>query len=473
MRSPRVVDLFSGAGGLSLGFRAAGCQIIAGVELDERCGTTFQENFSRLQPGAAPIPLFGAEKGDLSRIDLESLGRQLQGIDILIGGPPCQGFSRIGRAKLNSLSDRGFEGDPRNELYRRFLHAAELWQPPAVVMENVPGMLSVGGKNIAEAAAIDLSSRGYDVGYAVLNAVWYGVPQFRERFFMIGIRNDLGIRPEMPVPTHHAELPSGYERPRIEATLPMTFVKHYQLPVKLNAGGCPATTVHSALGDLPRILDHRNPAKDQQAPRGDFRRVEPLTSEPHSDYARLMRDWPGLEQVHEIDDHSIRRTPRDYETFGQMESGDRYPEAHLIMQERFKDRLQTLEQSPAGAPQPDTAEYRMLEKSIVAPYPVDKFIDKWRKLTPDAPSWTVPAHLSKDSYSHIHYDSDQARSISVREAARLQSFPDAFRFSGNMGDCFRQVGNAVPPLLAWAVAHAVLKALGIETTPPELRSTTS
>ena len=198
-----------------------------------------EENFARLQAGAAPLPLFGAEKGDLSKIDLGSLGRQLMEIDILIGGPPCQGFSRIGRAKLNSLSDEGFEGDPRNELYRRFLQAAELWRPQAVVMENVPGMLSVGGKNIAEAAADDLSSLGYVVGYAVLNAVWYGVPQFRERFFMIGIRDDLGIRPEMPVPTHHADLPSGYQRPSIEDTIPMPFIKHYQLPVRLRGGTRP------------------------------------------------------------------------------------------------------------------------------------------------------------------------------------------------------------------------------------------
>ena len=85
---------------------------------------------------------------------------------------------------------------------------------------------------------------------------------------------------------------------------------------------------------------------------------------------------------------------------------------------------------------------------------------------PDQPSWTVPAHLSKDAYSHIHYDSDQARAISIREAARLQSFPDAFTFSGNIGERFRQVGNAVPPLLAWAVACRVLDALGCEPERP-------
>src|SRR5262245_65570976 len=100
------------------------------------------------------------------------------------------------------------------------------------------------------------------------------------------------------------------------------------------------------------------------------------------------------------------------------------------------------------------------------PFPIDHFIDKWRTLIPDQPSWTVPAHLSKDAYSHIHHDSRQARAISIREAARLQSFPDAFTFVGNMGDCFRQVGNAVPPRLAWVVAHALLQLLGFESQAP-------
>lgn len=105
-------------------------------------------------------------------------------------------------------------------------------------------------------------------------------------------------------------------------------------------------------------------------------------------------------------------------------------------------------------------------KRIVAPYPVDKFVDKWRKLVPDAPSWTVPAHLAKDSYSHIHYDGEQARSISVREAARLQSFPDTFRFSGNLGECFKQIGNAVPSLLSWAIAERLLETLGVDAQSP-------
>ena len=114
-----------------------------------------------------------------------------------------------------------------------FLDAAELWRPLAVVMENVPGMLSVGGRNVADDAAADLAARGYQVGYAVLNAVWYGVPQYRERLFFIGIRDDLESSRAMPSATHSAALPSGYLRPLIEWTVPLPFIQHSELPVEI------------------------------------------------------------------------------------------------------------------------------------------------------------------------------------------------------------------------------------------------
>src|SRR5262249_38370935 len=123
-------------------------------------------------------------------------------------------------------------------------------------------------------------------------------------------------------------------------------------------------------------------------------------------------------------------------------------------------------QAAGAAPDPGAPEWEEFEARFVPPYDEHDFPDKWRKLIPDRPSWTVPAHLAKDSYSHIHYDSAQARMISIREAARLQSFPDAFLFTGNMGDCFRQIGNAVPPLLSWAIAFRLLQLLGESGVPP-------
>jgi DNA (cytosine-5)-methyltransferase 1 len=324
-------------------------------------------------------------------------------------------------------------------------------------MENVPGMLSVGGRNVADEAAADLADRGYRVGYAVLNAAWYGVPQLRERLFIIGLRNDLGIDPEMPPATHQVVPSSGYAQAMQRAwNLPLSFVLHCELPVRRESATHVATTVFEALNDLPHLRHHLGQPPDEN--------LEYL-GEPGSAYSRLMRNWPGLPPAHHVTKHVIRRTPRDYEIFRRMRPGDRYPEALAIARERFAETLDNMADS---APRPESLEYSELERAFVPPYPEASFRDKWRKLIPEKPSWTVPAHLSKDGYSHIHYDGTQARSISVREAARLQSFPDGYLFEGNMGDGFRQIGNAVPPLLGWAIAASVCRSLGVQAAQPVL-----
>ncbi len=456
MEKPRVVDLFCGAGGFSLGFHAAGCRIDAGVDFDEAAGLTFRRNFSELQD-VPPAVRFGDE-GNLEELDLGSLVATPP--DILIGGPPCQGFSRVGRGKLQSLSDESHAKDARNGLYKRFLDAAELWKPRAIVMENVPGMLSVEGRSVADEASADLSNRGYQVGYAALNAAWYGVPQYRERLFFVGFRRDLGIRPALPPTTHIADLRSGYVRPEQELFLPFEDI-HTELDVDARAATRTATSVGEALGDLAALTDHLSGAP---APRGDFRRRTPYRGAARLPYARLMRQWPGFKSRRAVVDHVIRRTPRDYGTFARMNPGDRYAEALAIARVRFHEELEALR---SEAPAIGTIGYEELERRYVPPYPVGIFKDKWRKLVAEQPSWTIPAHLSKDAYSHIHYDGEQARAISIREAARIQSFPDGFQFHGNMGDCFRQIGNAVPPLLSWAVATEVLKRLGLRPTLPE------
>ena len=465
---PSVVDLFCGAGGFSLGFSAAGCEIAAGVDIDEASAATFAENFTRIQPERPPR-VFGGASGNLEKLEFASVFDPRDELDVLIGGPPCQGFSRIGRAKLDSLiEEAGEEGsfadDPRNELYRRFLAAAAFWKPRVVVMENVPGMLSVKGRNVAEEAAWEIGQRGYRVGYAVLNAVWYGVPQFRERLFLVGIRRDLAIEPVMPAPTHVADLPAGYLRPLEFQTVPLAFVDHYELALPPpDEGASPATTVGEALEDLPVLTSHLEPedAAVREALHEEIRYSWPATSK----YAKLMRRWPGLAESKAVTEHAIRRTPRDYETFSRMSPEDRYPQAVEIAQRRFYEELGRL-YVEGRAPSLGSVEFEELERSIIPRYPVDTFVDKWRKLNAAKPSWTIPAHLAKDSYSHIHFDKEQARAISIREAARIQSFPDGFRLTGNMGDCYRQVGNAVPPLLAWRIAARVLRAIGMKAVNP-------
>jgi DNA (cytosine-5)-methyltransferase 1 len=141
-----------------------------------------------------------------------------------------------------------------------------------------------------------------------------------------------------------------------------------------------------------------------------------------------------------------------------MAHGDRYPRALALAQQLFREQLAEL-RARGSAPAPGTRKYELLRRAFIPPYRNDAFEDKWAKLDPDRPSWTLTAHLSKDSYSHIHYDSAQARTITIREAARLQSFPDAFEFAGNFGQQFQQIGNAVPPLLARAIATNLIQQL--------------
>ncbi len=451
---PTVVDLFCGAGGLSLGFHAAGCRILAGADTDGVALRTFKRNFALLQPGETPCAPEGLDLASASpETDLLESGQRP---DILVGGPPCQGFSRIGRAKLASLGGTDSGSDPRNSLVRKFIEFARSWQPRAVLMENVPEMLSLRGQNHADEAARELEASGYRVGHAVLNSVWYGVPQFRERLFVLGIRRDLGVEPGMPPATHEAELPSGYLHSRTTWTAELPFLETFRLPVPRADVAATATTVSGALDDLPFVDDHLEP--ETARPRGMYARPLNYRTVPHSGYAHLMRAWPGFPGRDHVQDQVFRRTPRDHETFRLMRHGDRYPEAHRIAVERLSRKIASM--SPETVPAEGTPEHEALKKKFVPPYPAAIFRDKWRKLIPDQPSWTVPAHLSRDSYSHIHHDSEQARSISVREAARLQSFPDGFVFSGNMGDCYRQIGNAVPPLLAWAIACHVLELVG-------------
>src|ERR687891_1140780 len=141
-----------------------------------------------------------------------------------------------------------------------------------------------------------------------------------------------------------------------------------------------------------------------------------------------------------------------------MRPGDEYPEAHEIAEMRFREELKARREAGERVRRCSGA-WHDLKRRIVPPYRVDGFPNKWWRLDPERPSRTLMAHLGKDSYSHIHYDSEQARTISVREAARLQSFPDGFRFCGTMNPAFRQIGNAVPPLLALALGKVLREQL--------------
>lgn len=458
---PTYIDLFSGAGGLSLGLEMAGftCQGI--VECEARATESYRQNFA-IQRSGLPLCRLGPEEGDIRKINLAGIERDLSDggvspghLDLLAAGPPCQGFSRVGRSKLNSLAQQrdAFRHDTRNQLYLDIVDLLPVLQPRAFIVENVTGVLNLGGVNVAERMVEAAERHGYCCRVAVLNSAWYGVPQTRERVFILGFREDLGITPDLPAPRYVVETYSS----QLAGSdwVKKLFADSSRLQILSSPGaGAPAPiSSQEAIGDLPPFFDHLAPEYScRKAGRKDPLSY-PDAPIPGS-YGELMRNWPGLPESTKVLDHYARHTPRDHETFRYMENGDRYPEAVAVAQERYAAARKRYQEARPGADEamPEWSDY-------VPPYSADSFDEKWRKLIPHQPSWTVTAHLSKDGYSHIHFDSAQARSITPREAARLQSFPDAFCFSGNMGDKFRQIGNAVPPLLAAALGRHVQAAL--------------
>ncbi len=372
---PHVLDLFCGAGGLSLGFALAGFHVAGGIDADKWSMETHAYNFGghdqpiELSPDCTP-------EDALHRVGV-------QRVEVLIGGPPCQGFARVGRGKIRSLvseqlSPEELEAwdDPRNQLYRAYLKFVELLRPGWLVMENVPDMaLHKGGA--VEIILRDLSEMGYTVDRFVLNAADYGVPQTRQRLFIIANRHGFPVLP--PSPTHLG--------------------RH--------------VTLRQAIGDLPAVRPEESADELPYHSRGQSRYVR-----------EWMRGWLEGKDRKVVYDHVVRRYAEDdQEAFTYLEEGQRYCDLPSHLQR----------------------------------YRKDVFDDKYHKLIWNKPSWTITAHIAKDGYKYIHPDKEQVRTITAREAARIQSFPDWFRFAGFRTHRLRQIGNAVPPLLARAIAQVIME----------------
>jgi len=368
---PVVLDLFCGAGGMSLGFEMAGYYIGLGVEKERLPHKTHCHNFGD-----------HCHLGDIRDIPNPKafvLKHGLEQVDVIIGGPPCQGFSRVGRGKLRSLkNDSSYIHDPRNQYYKEFIRFVEALQPFYFAMENVPDMQYYADREglLLRKMLHRFQELGYMVDWRVLQADHYGVPQTRRRLFVIGNRLEQEIL--WPVKTHEGN------------------------PI----------TVWQAISDLPIVPHGHRQDEMPYSPRCKL-----------NDYQQLMRQGAG----DVLYNHQTRwHNEQDLAAFAWLQEGGKYVEL------------------------PD--EYKR--------YRDDIFKDKYWKLYRDRPSWTIEAHIGKDTYRHIYPsrkgEPEPPRTISVREAARLQSFPDRFRFLGAFTRQFYQVGNAVPPLLARAVAEAIL-----------------
>lgn len=450
--TPRVLDLFAGCGGFSTGFSMEGFRVLGGVEIDDHAHRSYRDNHA-VDPEtpsvlAGPVDVSAVTGADLGGPDL---------YDVLVGGPPCQAYARIGRAKLREVA--GAEGahlvDDRSSLHEQYLRLVRDLRPVAIVIENVPDILNQSGVNVGSRIADNLAAEGYQVRYTILNAAEYGVPQYRHRFFLIALHVRAGVEPTFPAPTRRVDdLPRGYDQERaVSLRLIGARGCPYYVPAPVSEADRPAVTCEDAIGDLERLAPY---VPGQARPVGAAsgfgggRNAAALPSKYHgpamSTFATVMRAGQGDRTTGQ----QTRSLPRDWGTFARMKEGDQYPEAREIARQRLQEWIQQ-------RPDPDLPVSERDVARFVPPYDAGKFPNKWRKLERNRPARTLLAHLGHDSYTHIHYDSDQARTITVREAARLQSFPDGFLFNCGLNAAFKQIGNAVPPLMAAALARQLLR----------------
>lgn len=364
MATKTVIDLFCGAGGLSEGFRQAGYHVLAGNDFFEAAGKTYAATHSE----AAFLP--GAIQQYAPRDFLNAAGLMEGDLDVLVGGPPCQGFSVYNH-------QRGLH-DERSSLYLEYLRLVSGLRPNWVVLENVTGMTSAGGGAAVGAIIHGLEELGYRVERKILRAEEYGVPQERRRIVFIG--NKLGLPVVFPEATHGPGL-----RPFVNV-------------------GC-------SIGDLPCL---RN---------GEDRGVLEHERKPESEFQEAMRSGSNG-----ISNHSAARLSKI--------NLDRL--IHIPQGGSWRDI--PIDLLPAGMKKAKRSDHTK----------------RYGRLSWDGLASTI---LTKcDPHWGAYFHPTQDRTITVREAARLQSFPDWFEFLGTRTDQYVQVGNAVPPLLGKALANAIQSA---------------
>ena len=295
-------------------------------------------------------------------------------VDLVIGGPPCQAYSHVGRSR------KCMKDDPRNELYKLYIQMLKKYNPTMFVFENVPGLLTAGGGRYLNDIISEFRSLGYELEYKITDAQHYGVLQNRQRVILVG---------------WHAGSVHCY--PELEKSMGKY-------------------TVSDILQDLPEI----QPGQSSD----EYKRQKT------SDY---LNDT-GIRNKNDILTWHVSRTNIDRDRNIYRRAIEYWNNGH--------NRLR----------------YSDLPSDLITHKNTNGFLDRFKVVAADLPaSHTIMAHISKDGHYYIHPDISQARSITVREAARIQSFPDDFYFEGSRTSAFVQIGNAVPPMMAEAIATAIYK----------------
>lgn len=401
-----AIDLFAGAGGFSKGLEMAGFNIVWGLDNNNKTKKTFEENHNAEM-----------RVDDITEVDPSEVGPDKDDIELVAGGPPCPTFSLVGRSKINSINDRNNTEDDRHQLYQDFLRFVDYYQPEAFIMENVKGMMSAenkDGESIVDVIKGEMKELGYDANVQVLNSANFGVPQTRERLFFIGNRigeenpnMDEWVTHRKPESDEEKNIKFKTESNEDHSTFP-TFKKNKK---DLKAWN----TVADAILDLPPVV-----SKGDTPPKSTDEYTMGSVSE-YQEWARNIDDDQNWENM-TLHNHTCRgHNMRDLTIYKLMGEGVTYKIGDLPEEHQ--------------------------------PYRTDIFPDKMKKQNPREPSSTVVAHLYKDGHMFVH--PNEARSITVREAARLQSFRDTFEFPVARTHAFKQVGNAVPPLLSQAIGTAI------------------
>jgi DNA (cytosine-5)-methyltransferase 1 len=379
-----AADLFSGAGGMSLGLTRAGFRVVLSADHDAEAVETHAHHFGGLA--------LDWDLSDSSKVEAVAQLLIDNRIDVLAGGPPCQPFSKAGRSGIRDRVRKGLRDphDQRRDLWRSFIEVVRLARPAGVLMENVPDMALDREMFILRNVVEELEQLGYAVQEQVVDSRDFGVPQFRQRLLVAAVRDRRSFR----FPTPVAE----------------------------------QVTLWNAIGDMPEIEGGWRPEGGAE---GWIDYDGPGTA-----YQRLMREGVSPRHADRLYDHITRPVREDDAiAFDHMDTHTRYS---------------------------DLKKLKEVEGSVR--YRTDIFDDKYKRLDENDLSRTITAHIAKDGYWYIH--PRQGRTLTVREAARIQSFPDWFRFAGPPSAAFRQIGNAVPPLMAQHVGTALRHALDGDAMEP-------
>lgn len=409
MKKQTIIDLFSGAGGLTEGFRNDNYEIIGHVEMNHSACETLQlrDAFYWLKSHDKLDKYFKFLEGDISRKDLlscvddrilrktmnitmnqttldqvfDSFDKKLGGrsVDGVIGGPPCQAYSTIGRARNASKK----ASDERIYLYRYYIEFLKRYHPKFFVFENVKGLKSfrdVDGTPLLPKMEMEFSQAGYSLGIRIINMNEFGVPQTRERVIIFGV-------------------PQGSEK-EIDGF-------YDQLQNQREA----AATVGEVFSDLPKIKAGQQLNKYDGTPTQFIR-----------------ENYRGIKGVPLTQNISRPNRLIDLEIYKQV----------VLAKQQGKN-----------------LKYDNLPKKLQLHKHTTIFLDRFKALSADKPAHTIVAHIAKDGHHYIHPDIKQNRSITVREAARLQGFPDDYFFESSRTQAFVQIGNAVPPIFSKKIAKAV------------------